>query len=173
MLEGQSLILRALELNDIELLYSWENNEDVWKVSHSITPVSKYLLEQYVLSAHLDIYTAKQLRLMICKKENGQSIGCIDLFDFDPQHRRAGVGILIGEKNERGKGYAQESLLLLKAYAFKTLNLHQLFCNITHDNKASLDLFIKNNFEIIGTKKQWIMHQEEWLDELMLQLIRK
>lgn len=167
---GNLIKLRAVELADIDLLYKWENDVSSWYLSNTITPFSKFLLEEYIANAQLDIYTTKQLRLMIEIIKTNKTIGCIDLFDFEPRHLRAGIGILICEE-ERNKGFASEALSLLIHYCFKVLLLNQLFCNITSDNFNSLELFKKFNFEIIGLKKQWIRKENEWIDEYMLQLI--
>jgi diamine N-acetyltransferase len=128
------------------------------------------VLEEYILNAHQDIYTAKQLRLMIAVNETGETAGCIDLFDFDPTNLRAGIGILICDEH-RNKGYASEALEMLIDYAFNTLHLHQLYSSITYDNKASLKLFEKHNFALIGRKKDWVRHKDKWIDEYLLQLI--
>ena len=94
-LKGEKSNLRALEPEDLEFLYTIENNESFWEISHTQTPFSKYLLKQYLENAHLDIFEAKQLRLLIEEKSTKRQIGLIDLFDFNPQHKRAGIGILI------------------------------------------------------------------------------
>ena len=96
---------------------------------------------------------------------------CIDLFDFDPRHQRVGVGILIGEKEEQGKGYASAALKLLIDYCFKTLALRQIYCNICSENENSVKLFMRHDFEITGVKKQWLNEDGKWKDELLLQLI--
>lgn len=170
-LQGQNILLRAIEPADIDLLYKWENDTENWKVSLTQTPFSRFVLEQYITSAHQDVYTAKQLRLIICDAEN-QPIGSIDLFDFEPNHLRAGVGVLIAEKSDRRKGYASEALDILVQYGFEVLNLHQLYCNITTDNEASILLFQKHGFQITGIKKQWLREGKEFKDELLLQRIR-
>ncbi len=165
--------LRALEPEDIDLLYKWENDKQVWLISDTITPFSKFYLQKYLDNSHLDIYQAKQLRLMIdiFEDKKWRTVGSIDLFDFNPIHLRAGVGILIGGKSDRNKGIASLALKELIAYAFSTLNLHQLFCNIQSANTASLSLFKKAGFRIIGTKKEWLKTHEGFLDETILQLI--
>ncbi len=174
-MKGANINLRAIESSDIDLLYDWENDQALWHLSNTLTPYSRFVLEQYILSAQQDIYTNKQLRLMIDLKISDseyKTIGSIDLFDFEPTHKRAGIGILI-DKDSRHKGYASESLELLIEYCFKVLNLHQLYCNITSDNEVSLKLFQKHNFEIIGLKKQWLFLNSSWKDEYLLQLINK
>lgn len=170
-LKGQQVSLRALEPGDIDLLYDWENDPENWNISNTQTPFSRFVLEQYLASAHADIYTAKQLRLMICDA-GGKAVGSIDLFDFDPNNMRAGVGILIADKSERRKGFASEALDLLKNYCFEILNLHQVYCNILTDNESSILLFQKHGFLITGIKKQWIRSGSGYKDELLLQLLR-
>ena len=172
MLEGKKLILRALEPTDVDVLFEWENDEKLWYLSNTIAPFSRFTLEQYILNVHQDIYTTKQLRLMIDKKEpdGNNLIGSIDLFDFDPTNKRAGLGVLIIE-NERSKGYASEALDLLINYCFTTLQLHQVYCNISADNQASLKLFEKQNFSMVGQKKEWLFIDGKWVDENILQLI--
>lgn len=165
--------LRAIEPSDLELIYAWENAPENWAVSYTYAPFSREVLRQYIASAVNDIYTNRQLRLMIDLQENGTvtTIGNIDLFDFEPHHRRAGVGILI-DAAHRQKGHAAQALAQLIHYAFNTLNLQQLYCNIAVDNEPSLRLFTGNGFEITGTKKQWLNVKGRWVDEHTLQLVR-
>lgn len=167
MLKGKHIKLRALEPSDLETLYSWENNTHIWKVSQTMTPFSKHVLTQYLANAHQDIYTSKQLRLMIQKDE--KDIGTIELFDFEPTHLRAGVGIWIADESERQKGFAKEALQLLINYAFEQLQLKQVYCNISSHNKASINLFSGLDFMLVGVKKKWNKTQEGWQDELLFQ----
>lgn len=172
-LNGDRIRLRALEPDDIHLLYSWENATENWQVSGTLIPFSFFVLEQYIAAAHVDIYTSKQIRFMIELKESPKTIGCIDLYDFDPKNKRAGVGILIGDAALRCKGYASEALSLLETYAFEILDLHQLFCAITTDNEHSLKLFVKHSFKVTGRKTDWLYASGKWLDEYTLQLVKK
>ncbi|MDC0338443.1 GNAT family N-acetyltransferase [Flavobacteriales bacterium] len=168
MLKGGQIYLRTLEPSDADIIWKWENNADNWRVSNTLVPFSRKLIEDYVNSAQ-DIYSIKQLRFIICLVENDKEIGAIDLFDFDPYHHKVGLGILIAELQDRRNGYAKEAVLLIKEYCFSHLNLHQVYCNILSENKASIDLFEKSGFTVCGTKKDWIKNKEGWLDELMLQ----
>lgn len=173
LLTGENLHLRAPEPEDLEYLYMWENNPDVWTVSNTITPFSRFTLRNYIETSHLDIYQAKQLRLMIDIKETKRTIGSIDLFDFDPYHSRAGIGILIGDLTQQRKGYASEALDILIEYCFSTLALKQLYCNISKDNYNSISLFQKKEFVQCGEKKDWLKTPNGWQNELMFQLLRE
>ncbi len=171
MIQSERTYLRGLEPEDVDVLYRWENDPDHWRVSGTKAPFSRHLLEQYVNSFH-DLYAEKQLRLMICSQDDERVVGTIDLFDFDPLHARAGVGVLIGEKEDRRSGYAADALEALIRHAFDHLDLHQLYCSILEDNEESLQLFREKGFEVNGTRKEWVRHENHWKDELFLQLIR-
>lgn len=165
---GANVSLRALEPKDAQILYEWENDAEVWKVSNTLVPFSMHLLEIYVNSAQ-DIYLNKQLRFMICLKD--KAIGTIDLFDYEPFHQRAGVGIIIADKSQRQKGYASEALGIIVDYCFSILFLHQLYCNIESSNEQSLKLFLAKDFSIVGVKKDWNRTSDSFNDEYLLQLI--
>lgn len=174
MAHPEKIVLRAPEPEDLDLLYKWENDPEIWKVSNTIAPFSRYILSKYIESAHLDIYQTKQLRLMIdliSKAKNVKTVGAIDIFDFEPIHSRAGIGILIGEKSERRKGYATKALEQVIQYAFETLQLYQLYCNINVDNKKSLLLFENQGFVEVGVKKHWNKTIVGFVDEVLLQLL--
>ncbi|NOQ24289.1 MAG: GNAT family N-acetyltransferase [Bacteroidales bacterium] len=175
LLNGKITSLRALEPSDIDLLYSWENNSSIWQLSNTLTPFSRHIIKQFVENSHQDIFQLKQLRLMIenTNEKEIQTIGTIDLFDFDPMHKRAGIGILITNTEDRKKGYASDALDVLIKYSFQTLQLHQLYCNITEDNIDSIKLFQSKGFELIGTKKDWLIYPSGAKSELMFQLLNK
>ncbi|MEI6435343.1 MAG: GNAT family N-acetyltransferase [Bacteroidota bacterium] len=173
LLTGTNLRLRALEPEDIDFLFDMENDTSIWQVSNTNAPFSRFQLEQYVLNAPNDIYTNRQLRLMIDfidPANKKQTVGAIDLFDFDPLHKRAGIGILI-IKPFREKEIAQQAMEILIRYAFTNLGLHQLFCNISMDNEPSVRLFEKLGFKRCSVKKEWLRDGANWKDEWMFQLL--
>lgn len=169
-LQNKKVKLRALEKEDLEFLFEIENNESFWEVSGTLSPFSKDILKQYLSNAHQDIFEAKQLRLVIIDSSSNENIGLVDLFDFNPQHRRAGIGILILKKYQN-TGYASETLQLFINYAFNTLNIHQIYANIPTDNEPSMNLFNKMQFQCIGTKKDWVISNGEFKDVNLYQLI--
>ncbi len=138
----------------MDYLFSTENNEDIWEISSTSQPFSRHILSKYIEKSHLDIYQVNQLRLVISDYKNN-SLGLIDLFDVDFKNFKAGIGILINKDN-RDKGHAKEALEILIKYCFTYLNLHQLYCNIIEENKASISLFNNLGFNEIGLKKDWI-----------------
>ncbi len=169
----KDIMLRAIEPEDLELLYEWENNGDYWTISNTITPFSKYTLKRYIKNSHKSIYETGQLRLMIVHAEDRVTIGAIDIFDFDPFHSRAGLGILIAREDYRRKGLASMALRCLVDYCFETLQLHQLYCNILGNNCESMDLFKKAGFSESCVKKDWIKTASGYLDEHFFQMINE
>jgi len=182
-LEGEKVLLRAMEPYDLDNLYMWENDPENWFVSQTRAPYSKHVLSQFIDESHKDIYEIRQMRLMITLKNSGETnpknpgvnerltIGAIDLFDFDPYHRRAGIGILVARKEVRRQGIASEALALLIDYSFRVLGLHQLYCNVAQGNEASCNLFIKSGFQITGEKRDWLKGDRKWTNEYLLQLV--
>lgn len=169
MIKGSDIFLRAIEPSDIDLLYEWENNTDVWQISDTLEPFSRFKLEQYVNSTH-DIHTHRQVRFVICMNDN-TPIGCIDLFDYTPVHARIGCGILIADESNRNKGFAGEALRLIKFYCFDILDCKVIYCNILESNMASIHLFEKVGFEKVGLKKDWIKISGKFYNELLYQCI--
>lgn len=169
LLEAENTSLRALELKDINLLYGWENDTMLWEVSNTKAPFSKHSLQQYLEVAHYDIYTTKQLRLVIQNKHQ-IPVGLIDLFDFEPYHLRVGVGIFV-HKDFENKGHASEALGLLKKYAAQVLGLHQMYANIQNKNEKSLALFQKQGFVPVAIKRDWLKTAAGWENEVFLQCL--
>jgi len=171
-LAGKNIYLRALEPEDLSFLYEIENDVALWEVSQTQTPYSKWLLKNYLENSHQDIYEAKQLRLAIVDKETNGLLGLIDLFDFDPQNNRVGLGIVVKDTLNRNKGIGSDALTVLTAYVFTHLNVHQIYVNVAVTNEASIKLFSKFGFALIGIKKQWNKVGSSYVDEAMYQLIK-
>lgn len=167
---GKNISLRALEPEDLDFLFSTENDESFWEISSIQAPYSKYILKNYIENAHQDIYEAKQYRFVICNAED-IAVGMIDLFEFNPQHKRVGVGLLIIPTHQ-GKGYASEALELIIDYTFTYLDVHQIFANIISNNHKSIKLFEKHKFQKVGVKKDWIFSGSQYKDEILFQLIK-
>lgn len=162
--------LRALEPEDLEVLYRWENDTEIWTVSNTITPFSKYILKKFISNSHKSIYETGQVRLMIDLVDEQVTIGTIDIFDFDSFNKRAGIGILIASEEHKRKGYATKSIECLLNYCFNTLLLHQVYCNILSNNPESIEMFKKIGFTEAGIHKEWIRTSHGYLDQHLYQI---
>ncbi len=168
LLHGQNIHLRALEPSDVEAMYRWENDTAVWGVSGTVAPFSREILRAFIEQQQYDIWRTHQLRLVIALNEDDHAVGAVDLFDFDPLNRRAGVGVLVAD-GERGCGYASEALALLVEYARDVLMLNQLYCDIDTDNVACRALFAGCQFEECGVRRRWRLTADGWRDVVMMQ----
>ena len=167
-IEATKCRLRALEPEDLELMYGWENDMQIWRVSGTVAPFSRHVLSRLIEEQQFDIYATRQMRLVI--EHDGQAVGAVDLFEFDPHNRRAGVGIIV-DSQHRAQGLGNDALKALEQYARQTLHLHQLWCSVTVDNEASLKLFRKAGYVECGLRREWILTSDGTLDEILMQKI--
>lgn len=164
------IIIRALEPTDIDAIYRWENDPDVWTYSAAHQPFSRQALRQFIDECSLsDIYSSHQLRLM-ADDEEGRPVGCADLYDFDPYHRRAAIGIIV-DSCERRKGIATAMLNAIEEFATRHLSLHQLYADIAATNQGCLRLFQHCGYQRCAEMRQWILEAGLWTDAYRYQKI--
>lgn len=158
-----------MEPSDIETMYIWENDPEVWRVGGTTSPVSLERLARFVAEQDYDIYASRQTRLVI--EAEGIAVGSVDILDFDPQHLRFGIGILIYAPEHRRQGYAHAAIETIKRYARETLMLRQIWASVAADNSASIALFEVCAFEVCGRRKAWLRRPEGYVDQLELQCL--
>ena len=66
----RSVRLRAMEPEDLDLLYRIENDQELWCLGSTNVPYSRYTLHDYVANSTGDIYSDKQVRLIIENEES-------------------------------------------------------------------------------------------------------
>lgn len=157
--------LRAIEPEDLELIYSIENDRSVWNAGITNVPYSRFTLNEYIVNARNDIYADRQVRLMVDNSE-GKTIGIADITDYDPRHNRAEVGIIIINEYRR-QGYATEVLQDIREYAGKVIHLHKLYAIIDTNNTAALNTFRKAGFTEECVLKDWLRGTDGYEDARM------
>ena len=167
-MENKQLRLRAVEPSDIDFLYRIENIPAVWSVSFGDAPVSRQMLWDYVNSYSADIYTDRQLRLII--DVDGTPVGTVDITDFNPRHRRAMLGIAVDPAHQR-KGYARAALNEAITRCRLTFGMHQLSVMVPRDNTASMNLFESLGFTTSGCLRSWLRRGQSYIDVILLQLM--
>lgn len=161
--------LRAMEPEDLDLLYHIENDASIWHVGTNNVPYSRYALHDYIAHASGDIYTDKQVRLMI-ENDRNETVGIVDLVDFSPRHQRAEVGIVIKD-HYRNLGYAHAALQKIIRYAHEVLHLHQLYAIIETTNDISINLFKSLGFVNGICLREWTFDGNAYADAVMMQKI--
>ncbi len=170
-LANKKLILRAVEPEDLELLYLWENMPEYWNTGNTRQPYSKFALKNYISQLHANIYDAGQLRMMMVSQADKETVGTVDLFDFDIHHSRVALGLFVAPDQHR-KGYAKAALQLIENYVFDFLKINQLYCFIAVENKASVKLFSNENFSKVRLEK-WIKSSADYDDVYIFQQFRE
>lgn len=172
MITGPHIKLRALEPEDVDVLYEWENSTEFMRFGDIHLPFSKHLLRTYLDRSGEDFYQIRQLRMMIETLEaEARVVGHIDLFDFEPQHNKAALGMMIAHESDRGKGYASEALSGMLDYARDYLGLNQIYCTVQVWNETSFQLFESKGFERSGILRDWIRSPRGYEDVCLLQKI--
>ncbi|MDR1372024.1 MAG: GNAT family N-acetyltransferase [Dysgonamonadaceae bacterium] len=169
-LSNSRLFIRALEPEDLDVLYRWENDTDIWRYGSSIKPYSRFALEEYIADSVQSILTVKQLRMMIVEKDTDMAVGTLDLYDYDPINLRAGVGILLDSRVRR-RGYGKESLEMLHSYSEHFLNIHSHYAYIQKGNTASYKLFYSCGYKKSGLLKDWLKTGSGFADVIIMQRI--
>lgn len=172
--------LRKLEPSDLPFLYQWENDASVWADGSNHNPLSQQDLRDYIESTTGDIYKDGQLRLIIhsssesvCQQsglsgeaglssvspQDGLTLGCIDLFDFDPRNRRAAIGMYIAPQY-RGQGIGREAVRLLEEYAFGFLHLRIIYAIISTSNTACSELYRQAGYTPSSVLPSWTLEAD-------------
>ena len=156
--------LRKIEPSDLPFLYRWENDAAVWSDGANHNPLSQQDLREYISSTTGDIYKDGQLRLIICQEDS--TIGCIDLFDFDPRNGRAAIGMYIAPEY-RGQGIGREAVRLLEEYAFGFLHLRLIYAVIATRNEACSALYRNAGYTASSVLPSWTLESDAvlWFKE--------
>ena len=159
--------LRAIEPEDLDMLYRIENDSELWNVSETNVPYSRFALHDYVANSSYDIYKDRQVRMMIDDMQ-GNTVGIVDIVNFNPQHRRAEVGIII-QNCYRNKGYAQSAVRKVLDYSRTVLHLHQLYAVVDEQNDISIRLFESLGFVRNVRMKDWLSDDDAFHDAWLMQ----
>lgn len=161
--------LRAIEPEDLDVLYTIENDVSLWNVGNTNVPYSRYVLHDYIAHASSDIYTDRQVRLMI-ENEKGEVVGIVDVVNLAPQHLRAELGIVIIAAHRR-QGYAMAAIEEMLRYALEVLHLHQIYVIVDEKNVAAKKLFNKLTFRESARLNDWLGDGREYSDAILMQRI--
>lgn len=169
---NDEILLRAVEPEDLDLMYQIENDPESWDISNFTVPYSRYMFREYIKSSQYDIFADKQLRLIVVLRGVQKAIGTVDLTDYSPLHKRAEIGIGL-QKQYREQGYASQALKLLEDYAFEFLHLHQLIARVEVDNYHCIRLFQSRDYEQTAQLKDWLYRGNVYKNVIIFQKICK
>lgn len=162
-LHNDTIYLRAVELSDVDTLYRWENDSTQWATANTHAPYSRTQLWNYANNYDGDIYAHRSLRLVVCMQAGCETIGTIDIYDFDPANGHATVGVYISSRH-RGHGYGLQALMLATDYAHRCVGIKQLIAIAAADNTASQAMLQSAGYRHCGTLSQWLRHGDTHID---------
>ncbi|WP_350560609.1 GNAT family protein [Psychrobacter sp. CAL346-MNA-CIBAN-0220] len=166
-IKGKLVILRAIELDDLDLLVKWSNSPELW---HGLGgwhfPYSKLSTEAYI--KNIDHGNMKNQVFAIEANDIGL-IGTYSLTDIDWKNKSADHGIMLGDVDTRGKGYALDAVMTIIRYAFKELGLNRMGAEIIDYNIRSLDFATqKCGFQIEGRRAEAVYRNGRYHDQFLL-----
>lgn len=169
MLKGNNISLKPFEKNHLEKNLEWINDLEFQTSFLNSLPITKTEEVEW----YENVVKNKSKVIFSILTDSGKYIGNTGLSEIDHKNRKAAIWIYIGEKNERGKGYAGESIKLLLDYAFHFLNLRKIYLNVAEYNENAIKLYKKMGFVIEGTFKEDIFINEKYCDLIRMALIKQ
>ncbi|MDR1693101.1 MAG: GNAT family N-acetyltransferase [Oscillospiraceae bacterium] len=146
---GERIYLSPINADDAEIYTKWLNDpavaDHLGQYRNAITlATEKKALENMVSGGQ---------NYAIVLKDGDELLGNISLMEVEHIHRRATLGLFIGEAGRRGKGYGTEAIRLILGYGFNTLNLHNIMLTVHADNPQGLACYKKVGFTEIGRRR--------------------
>lgn len=158
------VLLRPLEPEDLELLYTIENDATLWDVCDDTTPYSRYALRQYIANQPQDLHQCRELRLIIVERQTAAPIGIVDLVNYSPKNQRAEISIAL-LRHKRGKGYGEKAIFLLEEYAQRFYDIRMLYALVSSRNNALANSMFKSlGYECIACLPQWHKRGDDFED---------
>ncbi len=171
-LVGERIYLREVRLLDVnENYYRWMNDQEITQYLEShYYPNSMESLQEYVKTR---LGNPNEIFLAIVAKDNDKHIGNIKLGPINWIHRIGDIGIIIGERDFWGKGYATEAIKLMVKYAFGTLNLHKITSGCYLLNEGAIKAFQNAGFDKEGVRKKHGYYKGKYIDSVLFGLIKE
>ena len=163
-IRGKFVTLRAIEEVDLEILHSWANEPDIWyQLGGWHFPLNRN--EQRIWFNGLSSNSLNQ-RFAIETSDDGL-IGIANLVDIDWKNNHAFHGMMIGNKDIRGKGYGVDTIMAMMRYAFEELDLNRLDGSMIEYNEASLNVYLKKcGWKIEGHQREWYFRKNRYWDRI-------
>ena len=167
MIRGEKVILRAIELEDLERCHRWMNDPDVTQFLSTRFPLS---LQQERKWIEQERDPMRDLALAIETLE-GVHIGNCGLHGIHAVDRSAGLGISIGEKSHWSQGYGTDAMLTLCGFGFGQMNLHRIWLYVFDFNARGIRCYEKCGFQHEGRLREAIFRHGKYRDVLVMGIL--
>ncbi len=170
MLEGELVRLRAQEPEDLERNLRWINDFEVMGLLLGTGyPISRADEQRWMETNKGASF--EQLRLAIDTKD-GQHIGNIELRQVSPEHRRADLGIMIGDKDSWDRGYGTDAVRTLVRFALRQMNLNRVWLTTGENNPRAQACYRKCGFRDEGRLRQDRYLEGRYWDTIVMGVLR-
>ena len=149
-------------MEDSVSFVKWLNDQEVRQYMLMTSPLNIIREREFVESRLYKDDT--DIRLGIVLKETDQLIGGIGLTHVSISHRRASLGIFIGDKSCWSKGYGTEALKLMVGYGFDELNLHRIHLTVFGFNARAMRAYEKAGFKREGVFRDDVFKNGKYND---------
>ena len=173
MITGRLVVLRGLEREDLKLLHRWLNDEEVMAWARS-QPDHIATMESIEKDYEQDLKGENYTRCVyiIVEKKTGKPVGWARIRWSPPTDTTCDLGLVIAEKQLRGKGLGTEVTALLVKQAFDQLNMHKIELTTRPDNEAMVKVAKNCGFKLEGRLRETVYFNGKYHDGLMFGLIR-
>ena len=163
---GKKVRLRAIEEEDLARLHEWANDPELWPMLGGWHfPASMQSQKKWFLSLETD---SSNQRFAI-ETIDGKLIGTANLVDIDWKNNHAGHGMMLGEKEIRGKGYGTDTVMAIMRYAFDELHLERLDGGMIEYNTQSIRTYCeKCGWKEEGRRRNWYFRKGRYWDNVIV-----
>jgi len=169
-LQSDRLILEPLSRKHLSHDYlNWLNDAEVINYLELEQGYTLETLEKFLK----DVERKEILFWAIIVKETNKHIGNIKIDPINSKHGLCEYGIMMGDKNEWGKGYAKEASLSVIDHCFNTLNLRKMTLGVVEKNINAVELYKKIGFNIEGVYIDHRFLRNQYWNTLRMALFNK
>jgi RimJ/RimL family protein N-acetyltransferase len=166
-----NVFLRAFNISDGEKIYQWL----LEKKNQSHTCGDTFFASKDYVQKWIEgkIFNTKDIYLAMCISDTQEMVGYMSIKDIDHRNRKAELGgILIGNKEYRGRGIALEYVKLAMAFAFEELNTNLLTASMLEEQLASIKLVEKLGFSKVGLLPQAVYKDGKYHNQLFYYILK-
>jgi RimJ/RimL family protein N-acetyltransferase len=160
--------LRPLAREDLVYLRRWLEDAEIRGLIGEVAPMSKADSERFLEKVRADTGRAW---FKVVVKENNKVIGEAGLLRMDRAWRTTDVSVIIGDRDEWGKGYGTETVLLLLNHAFECLGFHRAAIGVVSFNEKALRLWEKIGFRKEGIQRDGYYYDGRYHDFVMMSIL--
>jgi diamine N-acetyltransferase len=155
MLKGEKVVLRPYSRDDVSCMTKWLNDPDTIKYIASRCMYGAF--RESMEEAYDTLKKFSNSKIFIIETLDNKVIGMINLNTISWEWRNSEIGVLIGEKDNWGKGYATDAMRVLLVFGFNRLNLHRIYLHVSEANVGAIRCYEK-----LGFKKEAILREAEY-----------